>query len=133
MNNYLKQIPYSIAQYIMYALIGFGLAFQLCVIIGLIPHKYVWGGRLENQEQMVVFELISMSNLLLLFILIQVHGRTKYTNLKKVATVLLWVFAGIFALNTLGNLFAISSLETLLFTPITVVASIMCGRIALGK
>ena len=117
----------------MYALIGFGLAFQLCVIIGLIPHKYVWGGRLENQEQMVVFELISMSNLLLLFILIQVHGRTKYTNLKKVATVLLWIFAGIFALNTLGNLSAISSLETLLFTPITVVASILCGRIALVK
>ena len=46
-----------------YGLVGILSAiiiFHLLILSGIIPFQIVWGGRLENREQMLQFEMISL-------------------------------------------------------------------------
>ena len=46
--------------------------------------------------------------------------------------VILWFMSTIFILNTFGNLLAKSSIETMIFTPITLLLSVFCLYLALN-
>ncbi|MBU1821706.1 MAG: hypothetical protein KKG00_09395, partial [Bacteroidetes bacterium] len=46
---------------------------------------------------------------------------------------ILWLFVAVFALNTLGNLVSFSSLETIVFTPLTTLLALFTARVALEK
>jgi hypothetical protein len=39
----------------------------------------------------------------------------------------------LFALNTVGNLFALNSLESILFTPVTAALSVLMARLAMKE
>ena len=53
---------------------------NLLIIIKIIPYKIAWGGRLQNDEQMYIFETLSIIiNLLLSFILLM---KGRYIQLK---------------------------------------------------
>lgn len=43
----------------------------------------------------------------------------------------LWLMAGLFALNTVGNLFSNNDFERIIFTPVTLLLSIACVYLAL--
>jgi hypothetical protein len=129
----LHKIPYVIAQRILFFFIGATVVFHILVLTGIIPFTIVWGGRLQDHQQMVTFELISLSNLLFLFFIIQLKSKTRRKGLQKVATFILWFFAFMFVLNTVGNLLAKATLETLLFTPLTFISAILCARLAIEK
>lgn len=45
----------------------------------------------------------------------------------------MWIVCALFALNTVGNLFALDPREALIFTPITLVCALLAARVALGK
>jgi len=36
------------------------VCFHLCIMVKLIPYNIAWGGRLENDLQMYIFETISI-------------------------------------------------------------------------
>jgi hypothetical protein len=50
-----------------------------------------------------------------------------------VIDILLWIIFAYLLLNTAGNLASSSSLEKLLFTPITIVAALLVLRLAVGR
>jgi len=128
------KIPFLTAARLMLALLLMVLIFHLCVLLGWIPHTIVWGGRIQSQEEFILLEIVSLLiNLLLMWIIAQKAGYVKKLFSEKTLKFSLWGMAGLFALNTLGNLMAISTLEKLVFTPLTFVSAFFCARLALGQ
>ena len=100
--------------------------FHLLVLIGVIPFSGVWGGRLETVQDMYRFEAVSiLINIFVLFVLIQKRKNLLDGNPNIVINVLLWVFMGLFLLNTVGNLFAESVIEKILATSLTLIISVL--------
>jgi len=99
-----------IYNYAIKIFLGFQIAiilFHLCIITKIIPYDITWGGRLQNDNEMYVFETISiLINLFLCWILLMKVNLVKYRFPNKVVNVILWIFFVIFVLNTIGNIFA---------------------------
>lgn len=115
----------------MFFILGMVLIFHLLILTELIPYDKVWAGRLNSVEEMRVFE--SFSILLNAFMLTVLY--MKYRHLakgikNKAIDILIWVFAGFFALNTVGNLFSKSMTELVLGTFLTLTSAILCFVIA---
>ena len=120
----------GLAMLVLFSLI---LVFHLLVLSGIVPYDIAWGGRLKSREEMFVFESVSI--LLNTFMMIVVAVRSKFLSTsvnRKVITGILWGMTILFSLNTVGNLFAVSSWETIIFTPITCLLSILSLRLALA-
>jgi len=108
--------------------------FHLTVIAGIIPFQNVWGGRLRSYEEMINFEVFSIFlNLVFLLVVLLKSKLLKLKISEKTLTVALWVMSILFALNTLGNLFAVNNLEKYIATPITAILSILCFILAREK
>lgn len=99
---------------ILLTLLTLVIVLHLLIVIKVIPYKSAWGGRLETDEQMYMFEAISIIfNLLLSFILL-IKGRFLQLPVReRLLNVILWIFLVLFSLNTIGNLFAQTNLEKL--------------------
>lgn len=107
------------------------LVFHFLIVFGIIPYKNVWAGRLKSREEMLRFE--SFSIILNAIFIAVVLVKANLINIKvpkKVINVLLWIMAIVFAINTIGNLFAIGSLEKYIATPVTFLLSIFCFILA---
>ena len=105
--------------------------FHILIISGVIPYQYVWGGRLESNEQMLRFESISMIINLFIIFIISIKGSyiRPYIS-SKVIKVFLWIFSILFGLNTIGNFLSLNSLEAIVSTPITFILALMFLRLA---
>ena len=115
----------------MLALFSCAILFHLLVVTGVIPYAFVWGGRLESETQMYRLELVSLViNLAVIAVVAIKAGYIKPLFPPKVVTALLWILVVVFSLNTVGNLFAHSMLESLLLTPITLIGAALLARMA---
>ena len=127
-------ISKRIALKLMIGLLSTVLIFHLCVLFEIISYKIVWAGKLNSKEEMYVFEAVSI---LINFFLIIVFC-IKFQNIKKSETnriinIIIWVFVFLFALNTLGNLFAENLIEQILGTLLTFISATLCWIIVKKK
>lgn len=130
----IQKINFKFTVYSLLILSGIVVLFHLLVLSGAIPFNIVWGGRLQNVRQMYIFEGISIIVNLFIIAVIMIKGELIKNPLSvKTITVILWVLTGLFALNTLGNIFSKANLETIVFTPITFINSILFYRLATHK
>lgn len=114
---------------IMLGLLGGIIIFHLLIILKIIPYDIAWGGRLTNDNEMYVFETVSvMINLLLCYILLIKGDYVKGLISLKVVDIILWVFVIIFGLNTIGNLFAETLFEKF-FSILTLLFAILIWAI----
>lgn len=105
------------------------LAFHFLILLKIIPYELTWGGKLKNDSEMYVFEMFSITiNSFLLYVLLQKGDFVKPLFGPKTLTIILWVFFGVFALNTLGNLFAETSFEKS-FSILTLVNALLLWKI----
>ncbi len=103
--------------------------FHLLILVGVIPYEITWGGRLKTIEEMYVFETISiLINSFFIFILLQKGAYMRYYLGKKTVNIVLWIFFSLFALNTIGNVFAKSNFEKY-FALLTLISSILIWAI----
>ena len=130
----LRSIPPSWAVRGLLALQATSLGYHALILSGVVPYENVWGGRLTSHEQMLRFEAVSVAlNLGMVWIVGMVGGLWKRVLRPRVLTMICYVFAGLFALNTLGNLAATTTFETVVFTPLTLLACIGFARLAVGE
>ena len=127
-------ISKRIALKLMIGLLSIVLIFHLCVLFEIISYKIVWAGKLNSKEEMYVFEAVSI---LINFFLIIVLG-IKFKNIKKsetnrIVNIIIWLFVFLFALNTLGNLFAENLIEQILGTLLTFISATLCWIIVKKK
>lgn len=108
---------------LMLWLIGAVILLHLAILVKIIPYEVTWGGRLENDAEMYVFEVVSVLTNLFIAVLLLVKGKYLSSFIPiKVVNILLWAFLFIFGMNSLGNMFAETlfemslSLLTFIFT-----------------
>ena len=100
---------------IMLWLITIITLFHLAILTKIIPYEITWGGRLENDSEMYVFETISIIfNIFLGLVLFIKDERLPALIPMKVINIILWVFLILFGLNTIGNVFAKTLFENIL-------------------
>ncbi|MBL8003346.1 MAG: hypothetical protein JNL05_15440 [Flavobacteriales bacterium] len=129
----MRRIPFRTAANGLLALFAAAIAFQLVVLAGLIPTEMVWGGRLANAEERTVGALVSLCVLVIAMLLVLVRLGRIGRSLPALGMWGLWAVCALFALSTVGNLFALDLRETLIFTPITLVAALLAARVAMGE
>ena len=96
----------------MLSLLAVVVLFHLSIMIGIIPYEITWGGRLENDAEMYVFESISIVINLVLFLGLLIKGKyVREIIPMRAVNIMLWIFVVIFALNTIGNIFASTNFE----------------------
>ena len=111
---------------------GLFVIFHVLVIVRVIPSSIVWGGRDRSRREIVQLELVSIA-------LLAATGSVYVFRAGDIATgannllwaILIWVVAGLFALNSVGNLMARTRFERFAFTPVTVVLTLLALRLAL--
>jgi len=110
------------------------IVFHILVLVQVIPYKIVWGGRLENDMQMIQFEGISIAlNLIMLALVAIYSGYLKWEINRRWIQLGMWIMLALFLLNTVGNLFAINDWERWIFTPITFLLAVFSFRLAIDK
>jgi len=115
------------ALYTMFSILGVVLIFHFLIFFEVIAYDKVWAGRLKSFEEMRKFEtfsiLLNLSNMGVLFIKYRLLNKGT-TN--KIIDIIIWCFVVLFALNTLGNLFAQNIYELIFGTLLTMVSAILC-------
>jgi len=128
----MRQIPFRTAAITLLVLFASAIMFQLAVLAGLIPTEMVWGGRLQNEEERTVGALV-IAFLLVFVALVLVRMGHIGRSMPAAGRWGMWVVCALFALNTVGNLFALDMRETLIFTPVTLVSAVLAARVAMGE
>lgn len=105
-------MKYKSVIYILIALLFAINLFHLLIFIKVIPYEITWGGKLNNDTEMYIFESISiLTNVFLILILLMkaqyISSWFKEKNLNRI----LWAFFILFCLNTAGNLLAVTLIE----------------------
>jgi hypothetical protein len=108
--------------------------FHFFVLLNIIPYHIVWGGRIKDRSQLLLFETVSIAINLLMLAVVMIKAKLFQLQIhQKFITVSLWVMFALFLLNTLGNVFSINHFERVVFTPLTLVLALCCLKLALSK
>jgi len=108
------------------------LLLHVAVILRVIPYGMVWGGRLKSAKKMYQFEAVSiLLNSIFLSIALAVANYIQLPVGTSVLRIMLWVMAGLFLLNTLGNSASKNRFEQCFFAPLTAILAILSGYLAL--
>lgn len=126
-------INQGIAIKIMLMTVSLIILFHISILLKIIPYEFTWGGRLQNDTEMYVFEAISiLINLLLVGVLLIKGAFIKRVISIKIVNSILWVFLVLFGLNTIGNIVAVTYFEKL-FAIVTLAFSVLIWIILKGK
>jgi len=127
-------ISKRIALKLMIGLLSLVLFFHLCVLFEIISYKIVWAGKLNSKEEMYVFEAVSiLINFFLIIVLCVKFQNIKKSETNRIINIIIWLFVFLFALNTLGNLFAENLIEQILGTLLTFISTTLCWIIVKKK
>lgn len=101
--------------------------FHCLVLLRIIPFDFIWGGKLQDTSQMVLFEVVSLIiNLVMIGIVAISAGVIKSKIHPIVIKVVLWTMFLLFILSTIGNFNSENKFEKNVFTPLTLLLSILC-------
>ena len=112
---------------LMIGLLSIVLVFHFCVLFEIISYKIVWAGKINSLDEMRIFETVSILINTLLIAILYIKSKNIKNNISnKVVNAIIWVFVFLFAINTIGNLFAKSMIEQILGTILTFTSSVLC-------
>jgi len=118
---------------ILLALLIAVILFHISVIAKVVPYDIAWGGRIQNDSEMYVFESISILIILFLGLVLLMKGEyVKFRFKNKTIDKILWVFLALFLLNTIGNIFARTNFEKA-FSVLTTVFAVLIWTILKPK
>jgi hypothetical protein len=124
----------TFAQYGLLIIMSVFLVFHFCVLLKVIPNHMVWGGRLKSDKEMYLFETVSIIiNIFFIFIVLIKSDLIFVEFPDMILTIILWIIFGVFLLNTLGNIVSKDKLEKMLFTPVTLILSVLSLILALSN
>lgn len=117
---------------LLQALWIFTALFQILILLGLIDYRFIAGGRLESLEQAQQHLILAITMLLGFILIIERFYQSIVAKgwTKDWLRAVIFLIGLFFILNTIGNLLAKTMLETLLFTPITLISAFFCIQLA---
>ncbi len=103
--------------------------FHFSILLKFIPYEFTWGGRLKSDQEMYIFETLSLALNLFMGFVVLIRGGYLQPYLPAGAVrVFLWIFLVLFSLNTLGNLFAETNFEKF-FALVTLAEAVLFGSL----
>ncbi|RYY99862.1 MAG: hypothetical protein EOO11_03530 [Chitinophagaceae bacterium] len=109
------------------------IGFHIAVLAGGVPPEIVWGGRATDPQQLHRLEAVSIAvNVLLVVVVLGYTGSLGFRFSHRVLRPAFWAMLVLFSLNTVGNVLAETATETVVFTPVTALLALLCGRVLLG-
>src|SRR5688572_1916854 len=94
---------------IVILLLSLVILFHVSILLNLIPYHIVWGGRIKDRSQLLLFETISIAINVLMLLVVLIKAKVLQVGVHpKVITISLWIMFALFLFNTLGNLFSIN-------------------------
>lgn len=128
-----KWISFKLSVQIFLGFIFLAILFHLLVMAGMVAPDVVWGGRVQSQDELIKMESISLIILVFMALIIAIKARWIFFKIAKLTDYVIWLIPLLFFLNTLGNSQALNPMERFIFTPITLVLTLISLRIALEK
>ncbi len=114
------------------AIMGAVVLFHLLVIAGVFPTTIVWGGRITDPQQVVAMEVVSILIILVAAAVIALRWQSLASGEPSLLWAIgTWVLVGLFAINTVGNLFAKTPFERFAMTPLTFLLGLLALRLAM--
>lgn len=130
----MKWIPERLAIYGTLTILALTVLFHLLVLAGVVPYEMVWGGRLTSVDEMRQFETISILLNLLMAVVVAIRADLLRLPIHRmVPRGILWAMAVLFALNTVGNIASLNTMEAIIFTPVTLVLCVFSVKLALPR
>ncbi|MBN2542928.1 hypothetical protein JXI42_08685 [bacterium] len=133
-----KLISFKFAAKASLVIYGLFILFHFAIILGIlffnfVPIDYLWGGRMQTGEQLLVFEIISLLvQIICMFLTLIKAGYFKIPRMAIIAHVGMWILFALFLLNTIGNIFAKTVFEKSLAI-VTAALAVFALRLALEK
>ena len=110
------------------------LIFHLLVLLKVIPYDIIWGGQITDSFSLIIYEGIAIFLTIIFILIIALKaGYIIAGRLSKVINITAWLVFGYFLFNTIGNLTSAVNTEKLIFTPVTMIMTILAFRVAIGK
>ncbi|TNE65979.1 MAG: hypothetical protein EP344_02770 [Bacteroidetes bacterium] len=114
--------------------LGLLLLFHILILLGILPGDIIWGGRAEAPSDKLVLELIALAITILMGIVVAARfGYIPAGSLQKPVRIAMWLVFGYFLLNTIGNWASEVRMETVVFTPVTLILAFFAYRLAIEK
>ncbi|RPA66910.1 hypothetical protein EF405_18915 [Cyclobacteriaceae bacterium YHN15] len=122
-------MPQSLSIKILIGITVAVLVFHFLIVLKIIPYDIAWGGRLQSDQEMYAFESFSIVvSLFFIYVLAQKGNFVKAVFSDKTLSVILWIFFGLFVLNTIGNILAKTTFEKW-FALVTLINAMLLWRI----
>ena len=117
---------------LLLTLLGLLFVFHLLIIAGIVPYGIVWAGKIQNRQQMLRMETVSLIVLTLaVFLVLMRVGYLQWVENPLVLQGGMWLLFAFFTLNTLGNMTAKNPFEKYGFGSLTILLAACCLVLAL--
>lgn len=127
-----RLISERLAAIAMLCILSLVVLFHLLVVAGVVPTGIVWGGRMQTREELLKFEVVSITLNLIMLAVVAIRAGLFLPRINGSGIrIALWLMAVLFLFNTIGNLMAKDVIETLAFTPLTLILGLLSLRLAL--
>ena len=129
-----KLVSFKLAGNILITLLLLLIIIHILIMLRVIPYDFVWGGQIKDEASLVKFEVFALvtSFLFLAIILLKIN-HLKFMKFRKIINIAVWIMFVYFLLNTVLNFASGVSLEKLIFTPVTIIMSLLIFRLAIEK
>lgn len=108
--------------------------FHVLAVLGIVPINMVWGGNLDKRDEFIKFEIFALAlTLLFLFTAAIFAGFIRNPFLVKAAEVFIWLMTVYFFFNIIGNIFAKTVIEKIIFIPLSLILFTSSLRLAVGE
>ena len=121
------------AAWVLLAALALLEIFHILVLAEVLPPGVVWGGREPaGGATLVGLEVFALALTALFGFIVAVRaGLLPLPRLQRAAAVGMWIVFAYFCLNVLGNLASNSTLERIIFVPVTVILALLAFRLAI--
>ena len=127
-------INFKLAGKITITIIVLLIIFHILLLLGVVPSDIVWGGKAPDEATIIKLEIFSLvTSLIFLAVICAKLKQSRNMKFRKVINIAVWIIFGYFLLNIVGNLASGVTIEKLIFTPITIILSILLFRLAIEK
>ncbi|HTF31554.1 MAG TPA: hypothetical protein VK625_22005 [Flavitalea sp.] len=126
--------PHFITSLVLLVVLFVLVAFHSLILLRVIPFDYVWGGKLPDISQMLLLETVSVVITLIMMAVVAINGGLIQSKLRPIIIrFALWAMVAFFLLNAIGNFNSENQIEKNVFTPVTLVLSMLCLALVLQK
>lgn len=127
-------ISFKLAGKITITIIVLFIIFHILVLLSIVPSNLVWGGQITDDATVMKHEILCLiRSFIFLAVIIEKLNQNKITKFKKLYNIVFWFLIIYYVINSIANLASGVMLEKLIFTPITVILSILLFRLAIEK